>query len=68
MWHNYKEVNELTNIVAFPANPVFMATIKRYGWKILIVKFKIPYTNFECFIKFYTNSLLQIFFDFCDKN
>ena len=31
-----------------------------------IVKFKIPYTYLKYFIKLYINSLLEIFWDFCD--
>ena len=31
-------------------------------------KFKNPYTDLKSFIKFYTNSPWQIFWDFCDRN
>ena len=32
-----------------------------------VTKFKVPYTDLKCFIKFYTNSRWQKCSDFCDK-
>ena len=33
-----------------------------------VTTFKFPYTDLKSFVKFYTNSLWQIFWDFCDRN
>ena len=47
-----------------------MSTIKQLWLQIRTParSSKIPYTDLNFFIKFYTNSLWQIFLDFCDRN